>query len=425
MQKGSLMSEEDRGAKGSVLLGVSGCIAAYKAPEIVRALQKVGLDVEVIMTENATEFVSPLTFEALTNKPVRYRTFGDPTCPIPHISAAERADLFVIAPCTANVIGKIANGIADDLLTSVALAAHDRMMVAPAMNVHMYESDAVGRNLEILRSRNVRIIEPDQGYLACGDTGKGRLPSPEEIAERIIDAFREQNNGLEAIPDSDVEAVKGRLSGKRVLITAGPTRERIDSVRYITNDSSGKMGYALAQAARAMGAHVVLVTGPVGLEAPQGADVIDVESADDMFIAAESEFSYCDIAIFSAAVADIRPKIVYDRKLKKGHDGDALRTIELVENRDILATLASIKRSNQFVIGFAAETDDLIRNAKAKLASKGADMIVANEVGEGKAFGKDVMSATIITASSEITFNDIDKSALAYEILNEACDMMA
>lgn len=413
--------------KGSVLLGVTGCIAAYKAPEIVRALQKAGLDVEVIMTENATEFISPLTFEALTGRPVRYRAFGDPTCPIPHISAAEWADLFAIAPCTANVIGKIANGIADDLLTSVALAAHDRIMVAPAMNVHMYESEAVGHNLEVLRSRNVEVIEPDQGYLACGDVGKGRLAEPDEIADRIIGALKRRRGSFEATSGSDAEALNGLLTGRQVLITAGPTRERIDSVRYITNDSSGKMGYALARAAHAMGAYVVLVTGPVGLEAPQGQrmEVVNVESAEDMFVAAESKFSDSDIAIFSAAVADMRPKVAYGRKLKKDNDREILKSMELVENRDILATLASMKRSDQLVIGFAAETDDLIGNARAKLISKGADMIVANEVGEGKAFGKDKMSATIVTGKNEIAFKDMDKSALAYEILDEACDMMA
>lgn len=392
----------------TVLIGVTGCIAAYKSAEIVRALQKRGLRVKVVMTEHATHFVDPLTFRSLTHKPVAVGLFDDPSDPIHHISLAEEADLFLIAPCTANVAAKIAHGIADDLLTTTALACTAPLVIAPAMNVHMYEAAATQENLATLARRGAHIVEAGSGYLACGDVGRGRLAEIEDIVDCVLET-------LEGDARRDLE-------GMRVLVTAGPTEEPIDPVRFITNRSSGKMGYAVAEAAAARGAKVTLVSGPVALDAPSGVDRVPVRTACEMLESASDPFERCDIAVFTAAVADMRPAAPVDHKLKKGSsdDADLLSRIELVENPDILATLAAQKHDGQVVIGFAAETDDVVANAQRKLASKHADLIVANRVGEGVAFGTDDNQATFVLADGSDELPLMPKRELADRILDQA-----
>lgn len=392
----------------TVLIGVTGCIAAYKSAEIVRALQKRGLRVKVVMTEHATHFVDPLTFRSLTHEPVAVGLFDDPSDPIHHISLAEEADLFLIAPCTANVAAKIAHGIADDLLTTTALACTAPLVVAPAMNVHMYKAAATQENLSTLARRGARIIEAGSGYLACGDVGRGRLAEIEDIVDCVLDT-------LEGDARRDLE-------GMHVLVTAGPTEEPIDPVRFITNRSSGKMGYAVAEAAAARGAKVTLVSGPVALDAPAGVDRVPVRTACEMLESASDPFERCDIAVFTAAVADMRPAAPVDHKLKKGssNDADLLSRIELVENPDILATLAARQRDDQIVVGFAAETDNVVANAQRKLASKHADFIVANRVGEGIAFGTDDNQATLVLADGSVDLPLMSKRELADRILDQA-----
>ena len=443
-----------------ILVGVAGCIAAYKAGEIVRGLQKAGVRVKVVMTEHGTHFVDPVTFRALTHEKVAVGLFDDPSDPIHHISLAQECDVFLIAPCTANVMAKVACGIADDLLSTTALATTATLAIAPAANVHMYEAAATQENMATLRRRGVRFIEGDAGYLACGDTGRGRLADPAVIvretlgllAERVgLDALREaceqygevpfttvmeQINAVSsrhpercaesasapiptdapqpgAVADGAATMPAGALAGRTVLVTAGPTVEPIDSVRYISNYSSGKMGYAIAEAAAAAGARVVLVSGPVALAAPAGVEVVPVKTARDMLAAAASVFPAADAAIFAAAVADLRPANPADRKLKKGRDDAALANVPLTENPDILATLAAGKRPDQYVVGFAAETNDVLMNAHAKLQKKNADMIVANQVGDGLAFGTDNNEVWLVTADDEVLLPLMSKRAVA------------
>ena len=408
----------------TVLVGVTGCIAVYKACELVRALQKKGYRVKVVMTKNATHFVDPTTFRALTNEPVAVDLFAGAADPIYHISLAAEADLFIIAPCTANVAAKIACGIADDLLTTTALATQAPLVVAPAMNVHMYENVATQQNLKTLASRGITIVEADEGYLACGEVGKGRMPDPEYLACVVDDMLRgskDVNDGALVL----ARAAKKDLAGKKVMITAGPTVEPIDPVRFISNPSSGKMGYALAFAARDRGANVVLVSGPVSLDPPAGVELIPVKTACDMMSACEKSFPDCDIAIFSAAVSDMRPACVSDVKLKKGTDDAALSSISLVENPDILKTCGHAKKPGQVVIGFAAETNDVVDNARKKLASKGAHAIVANDVSAGKGFGVDEDEALFVTDGSVKPFGLTSKQDLAQAILDEAVALLA
>ena len=395
-------------AQKTVVLGVTACIGAYKACYVVRGLQKAGIRVRVVMTEHATELVGPKTFEALTHEPVLVGMFDAETeDPIPHITLANEADLMVIAPCTANMLAKLTNGIADDLLSSAALAMHCPLLIAPAANVHMYEDASTQANLASARERGWTIVEGGEGYLACGDEGYGRLAEPDAIVAAALDI-------LEVKPD---------LAGTNVLITAGPTREAIDPVRYISNYSSGKTGYALAEAARDRGAQVTLVTGPTTLEDPTGMDLIHVTSAQEMFDACEAKFPSCDIAIFSAAVSDARPKVVADHKLKKGTDDDALYAIELVENPDILATLAA-QKTDQVVIGYAAETNDVIAHARKKLEKKRADLIVANEVSPHKGFGTDENSLIFVTEKGEEEVPEASKAKLANIVLDKALTLL-
>ena len=403
------MGNADAAATGgkTVLLGVTGCIAAYKSCEIVRALQKAGVRVKVVMTEHATEFVGPTTFRALTHEKVAVGLFDDPEDPIHHVSLAQEADAFLIAPCTANVIAKIANGIADDLLTTTALATTAPLVIAPAMNVNMYDNGATRYNIGKLHIRGARIVEAGDGYLACGDVGKGRLADIEDIVGATLDEL----------------GVRRDLDGRRVMVTAGPTVEPIDPVRYISNRSSGKTGYAIARAAALRGADVTLVSGPVSLPAPEGVRVVRVRTAHEMLEAAEGAFRDADIAVFAAAVADMRPRAVSDRKLKKGRDGDELGAIELVENPDILATLAA-RKDRQVVVGFAAETNDVVPNAEAKLAAKRADFVVANQVGEGMAFGTDDNAVWFVDAEEIEELPRMPKSRLADEILDKAVQFL-
>ncbi len=447
-----------------ILVGVTGCIAAYKAGEIVRGLQKAGVRVKVVMTEHGTHFVDPVTFRALTHEKVAVGLFDDPSDPIRHISLAQECDVFLIAPCTANVMAKVACGIADDLLSTTALATTATLAIAPAANVHMYEAAATQENMATLRRRGVRFIEGDAGYLACGDVGRGRLADPAVIvretlgllAERVgLDALREacEQHGevpfaavMEqisavssrhpercaesasapiptdapqpaAVADGAATMPAGALAGRTVLVTAGPTVEPIDSVRYISNYSSGKMGYAIAEAAAAAGARVVLVSGPVALAAPAGVEVVPVKTARDMLAAAASVFPAADAAIFAAAVADLRPTNPADRKLKKGRDDAALANVPLTENPDILATLAAGKRPDQYVVGFAAETNDVLMNAHAKLKKKNADMIVANQVGDGLAFGTDNNEVWLVTEGDDVLLPLMSKRAVAERLM--------
>lgn len=395
-------------AQKTVLVGVTGCIAAYKTCEIVRGLQKAGIRVKVVMTEHATQFVGPTTFRALTHEKVAVGLFDDPEDPIHHISLANEADLFLIAPCTANVIAKIANGIADDLLTTTALATTAPLVIAPAMNVNMYENPATRYNIGKLHIRGTRIIEAGDGYLACGDVGKGRLAEVDDIVSVVLDELGQTRD----------------LVGKRIVITAGPTREPLDPVRYLTNHSSGKMGYAIARAAAVRGAQVTLISGPVSLSAPEGVCVEHVQTACEMFEVAQAAFEECDIAIFAAAVADMRPEQAAGHKLKKGSADDQLRTVNLVENPDILATLG-MRKTHQVVVGFAAETNDVIENARKKLRSKHADFIVANEVGANRAFGTDDNEACFVDAEEVEMLPRMAKDRLADMILNKALQFLA
>ena len=431
-----------KASQKTVLIGVSGCIAAYKACELVRALQKKDYHVKVVMTKNATQFINPTTFRALTNEPVALDLFVGASDPIYHISLAAEADLFIIAPCTANVIAKLATGIADDLLTTTALATTAPLLVAPAMNVHMYENPATQHNLQTLASRGITIIDAETGYLACGDVGKGRMPEPEYLAERVdallsekseatLDTNAQSETSLNAASLDTIStdftsphAASQDLTGKTVMITAGPTQEPIDPVRFISNPSSGKMGYALARAAHARGAQVVLISGPVAIAPPNDVRLVSVKTAQDMMAACEKEFPNCDIALFTAAVSDMRPVHISSTKLKKDKDGVALSSIELVKNPDILKTCSSMKKANQVVIGFAAETNDIVENARKKLINKDVHAIVANNVSEGKAFGLDEDEALFITREACVPFGLMPKQDLAQAILDKACAFM-
>lgn len=367
-----------------VVLGVTGGIAAYKAAPLASKLTQAGASVRVIMTDSATKLIAPLTFQTLTRNPVAIDTFSEHDASVvQHIDIADAADLFVIAPATANIIGKMAQGIADDMLSTTYLATTAPVLVAPAMNVHMYEHPAVQHNMAILKSRGVRFHEPGEGQLACGYVGKGRMAEPEQIFETIVSMLKGGGKPL---------------AGKRVLVTAGGTVERIDPVRYITNDSSGKMGFAFAEAARDLGAEVTVVCAKVEVGVPSGVKVIRVESTEEMLDAVLAEFDKADLVVKAAAVADYRPAVRASSKIKKKDDQ---LTLELVKNPDILATLGARKK-HQFLIGFAAETDHVREHALDKLQRKNCDMIVANDVTEpGAGFGTDTNRVTVLGAGGE------------------------
>ncbi|OUO61028.1 bifunctional phosphopantothenoylcysteine decarboxylase/phosphopantothenate--cysteine ligase CoaBC [Olsenella sp. An270] len=368
------------GERGRVLLAVCGGIAAYKACEVLRALQKSGCEVRVTMTEDATRFVGPVTFESLSGAPVATSLYDYPGSAIPHISLAEWADVAVVVPATANVLAKMACGIADDCLTTTLLACACPVLVAPGMNVHMWQNPATQANVSTLRERGVRFVGPDSGRLACGEVGEGKLASVDEVVEAALALLAPRD-----------------LAGFRVLVNAGPTHEAIDPVRYIANRSTGKMGYAIAAAAARRGAEVTLVSGPTSLVTPADARRVDVVSAAQMHDAMLAAFDAADVAICSAAVADYTPVAPADHKLKKSHEH--LDAIQLTETADILADLCATKGA-RVVVGFAAETDDLLAHAQEKVDHKGADLIVANDVSRPEStFGADTNRVALVTAN--------------------------
>lgn len=390
----------------SVVLCVTGGIAAYKAADIISRLKKKGADVFVIMTKSATEFITPMTLEVLSSNRVVVDMFSrDFTWEVEHISLAKRADVFVIAPATANVIGKAANGIADDMVTTTLMATKAPMVIAPAMNTGMYENPVVQQNISTLKQRGVKFVEPAEGRLACGDSGKGKLADPEQIVHEICSASMEQD-----------------LKGKNILVTAGPTREAIDPVRFISNHSTGKMGYAIAQNAQMRGANVTLVSGPVSIDAPYGVEVVNVSSAIQMRDAVMSRLENMDFIIKSAAVGDYRPESVSDDKIKKKADD---MSISLVKNPDILAEIGQKKTDNQVVCGFSMETKDLLDNSRAKLEKKNCDMIVANNLKtQGAGFAHDTNVATLLYRDGTQESLDImQKQQLASVIIDRLLDI--
>ncbi len=386
----------------TVLVCVTGCIAAYKSCEIVRLLQKAGVRVKVCMTAHATAFVGPATFRALTHEEVAIDLFDNPSDPIHHISLAKEPDVVLVAPATANMIAKMAHGLADDLMSTTLLATDAPIVVAPAMNVGMWTARATRENVATLAARGCEIVYPATGYLACGDTGQGKLAEVEAIVGQTLDVLGRSD----------------ALAGEHVLVTAGGTREPIDPVRYIGNRSSGKMGYALARAARDMGARVTLVSAPTALRAPEGVCVVNVESAAEMHREVERAFDDATMLICAAAVADYAPVSVASEKLSKA-DGE-LTSVPLTKTRDILADMSS-KKEGRVVIGFAAETNDLARRATEKLARKGCDAIVANDVSRPEStFGSDTDTVLWVTGEGAEDIPCMDKQELAYELLKRA-----
>lgn len=385
-----------------VVLGVTGSIAAYKIASLASALVKLGADVHVIMTKNATNFINPITFETLTSNKCLVDTFDrNFQFNVEHVALAKRADIFMVAPASANVIGKMAHGIADDMLTTTILAAKCKKLISPAMNTNMFTNPIVQDNLEILRGYGFEIIDPASGYLACGDTGAGKMPEPEVLLQYILRELAHEKD----------------LVGKKVLVTAGPTEEAIDPVRYITNHSTGKMGYAIAKAAMERGAEVTLVSGPVSIEPPMFVEVVDVRSAAEMAEAVKSRAADSDIIIKSAAVADYRPLNVASEKIKK-KDGEAA-SIELERTEDILAYLGSHRREGQFICGFSMETENMLENSKKKLAKKNVDMIVANNLRtQGAGFGTDTNVVTIIMADESYELPMLSKDEVGHAIFD-------
>ena len=387
-----------------IVVGVTGGIAAYKACELVSRLKKRGAQVRVVLTEHACQFVQPLTFETLSGNPAYTDSF-DRKYEIGHVALAKWADLLLIAPATANCMAKMACGIADDLLSTTCLAVRCPVLVAPAMNSAMWRNPATQANLELLRSRGLRFVGPEAGRLACGDDDVGRMSEPEQIVEAV-----------EAIlnPLRDLE-------GLNVLVTAGPTVERIDPVRYITNRSTGKMGYALAEAARDRGANVTLVSGPTSLTAPQGVEFVRIEYSAQLCAAVLERGESADVVIQAAAPADFRPKNVSDRKIKK--TGESM-TLELEATTDIAAELGRRKQPGQILVAFAAETNDVMDNARGKLTKKNADLIVANDVSRSDAgFGVDTNVITLITASDVRALEKMSKRAAADAILSRVREL--
>ena len=389
----------------NIVLGVSGGIAAYKAAELTSKLKKLGANVYVIMTESAAEFVTPVTFRALSQNNVSVSVFDRPKeMEINHISLAERADVFVIAPATANIIGKIAGGIADDMLSTSVMATKAPCIIAPAMNTNMYENPIVQENIEKLKKFGYIFAGPRVSRLACGTHGVGALCDTDDILDYIFYAACKEKT----------------LSGKRVLVTAGATREAIDPVRFLSNHSSGKMGYAVAKAAKAMGADVTLVSGKTEIKAPAGIRKIDVVSAEDMYKVCMKEYKDKDIIVKAAAVGDFKAKTQSGNKIKKNNSALSL---ELCENPDILASLGKVKE-NRILIGFCMETQDLIKNAEHKLETKNADMICANDLfAEGAGFGTDTNTITLIKKGGEqVYLPNMSKEDAAFEILKRAAE---
>lgn len=390
----------------TVLLGVTGGIAAYKAAALASALVKLHANVEVVMTENATKFITPLTFEQLTGRRTMVDTFDrNFSHQVEHISLAERTDLVIVAPATANVCAKLAHGLADDMLTTTVLACRCPKLIAPAMNTNMYESPVTQDNLSILRRYGWDVIEPASGRLACGVVGKGKMPEPEDLVQHILRYL--------AFPHD--------LAGKKVLITAGPTQEALDPVRYLTNHSTGKMGYAIARMAMLRGADVTLVSGPTNITPPPFVTFFPVVSAADMFEAVTSRTSEADMIFMAAAIADYTPAAYVDNKIKK-KDGDL--SIPLNRTQDILKWLGEHRRQDQVICGFSMETENLIENSRAKLLKKNADMICANNLKvEGAGFGVDTNVITVITKENITELPLLSKEAAADQILSIAANI--
>lgn len=386
-----------------ILIGVCGGIAAYKIPDLISKLVKLGAEVKVVMTRAATEFVTPLTFQSMSHNPVAVDMFSEPVAwEIRHISLAQWADTLLVAPATANMIGKLANGIADDMLSTVAMATRAQVLVAPAMNTAMYENAATQANIKTLKERGVKIIEPAEGRLACGDSGKGKLADVDVLLNSLI---------YEVAFEKD-------LAGKNVLVTAGATVESVDPVRFLTNHSSGKMGIEIARAAQLRGADVTLVCGNISVETPMGVNVIKVKSAQDMFDVCTSHQKEADVIIKAAAVADFKPKDVADNKIKK--EGGFEGLIRLEQNPDILKHLGEHKPEGQILVGFCMETQDLIENAKKKLDKKNLDMIVANSLTEPNAgFKSDTNTVTILYKDGKIeALDNMSKFCVAQQLLD-------
>lgn len=393
----------------TVVIGVSGGIAVYKTLDVISRLRKLGVNVNVIMTKSATEFVTPLSFQSLSQNYVVCDMFEDPkTWDVEHISLAKRADVFLIAPATANVIGKIANGIADDMITTTVMATKAKVLIAPAMNTNMYENPILQRNINTLKELGYNFVEPESGRLACGDTGKGKLASPETIVDEVVKLLSK---------DQD-------LKGKSIIVTAGPTVESIDPMRYITNRSTGKMGYSIAKEAIERGADVTLITGPTNLTPPQNLKkLVKIESAKDMYEAVLENLDENDVVIKSAAVADYKPKNYSNKKIKKSDDD---LVIELDRNKDIAQEIGKIK-NNKILVGFAAETNDLIENASLKIKKKNLDFIVANDLTkEGAGFGVDTNIVKIIDKEGNITeYPKMKKEEVANIILDKIKELLS
>ena len=388
----------------TVLLGVTGGIACYKSANLASALVKQGANVQVLMTKNATEFIGPHTFESLTGNRVSVDTFDrNYQFQVEHIALADQADLVLVAPATANVLAKLAHGLADDMLTTTILACNCPKIAAPAMNTKMYENPVTQDNLDILRKYGWEIVEPASGRLACGAVGKGKMPEPEDLLETVLHALSHEKD----------------MSGLKVLVTAGPTREALDPVRYLTNHSTGKMGYAIAKAAAARGAQVTLVSGPVNLKKPPYMEVVDIVSAQDMFDAVTSRAPDQDIIIKAAAVADYRPATVAEDKIKKsGNDSDL--SLPLARTSDILAWLGEHRAPGQFLCGFSMETRDMVANSKKKLEKKHIDLIAANNLKQaGAGFGVDTNVLTLIAADGAKELPLMSKEEAAQTLLDE------
>ncbi|MEW9077700.1 bifunctional phosphopantothenoylcysteine decarboxylase/phosphopantothenate--cysteine ligase CoaBC [Terrisporobacter glycolicus] len=393
----------------TVVIGVSGGIAAYKACDIVSRLKKLNANVHVIMTKGATEFVTPLTFQSLSQNYVVSDMFEEPkTWDVEHISLAKKADVFLIAPATANVIGKVVNGICDDMLTTTVMATTGKVLIAPAMNTNMYKNPILQKNINTLKELGYNFVNPESGRLACGDEGEGKLASPEVIVNEVIELLNDEDKDLQ---------------GKKILITAGPTVESIDPVRYITNRSTGKMGYAIAKIAANRGADVTLVSGPTNIEVPSNIKkLIRIQSAQDMYNAIIDNFDESEVIIKSAAVADYKPKTYSDKKIKKSNDD---LVIELDRNKDIAYELGRIKK-DKILVGFAAETNDLIENAKGKVNKKNLDFIVANDLTEeGAGFGSDTNIVKIIDREGNINkYPQMKKDEVANVILDKVKSLL-
>lgn len=386
----------------TVVLGVTGSIAAYKIANLASMLVKLHADVQVIMTENATNFINPITFETLTSNKCLVDTFDrNFQYNVEHVALAKRADVVMIAPATANVIAKMTYGLADDMLTTTVLACKCKKIVAPAMNTQMYQNPIVQKNMDILTEMGFEVIKPAVGMLACGDVGEGKLPSEQVLLDYILKEIACQKD----------------MTGMNVLVTAGPTREAIDPVRYITNHSTGKMGYALAKVCMLRGANVTLVSGPTDVTPPPFVEVVSVVSAKDMFDAVTTRANQQDIIIKAAAVADYRPAVVSEEKVKKA-DGDLAIALERTD--DILKYLGEHKKEGQFLCGFSMETQNMLANSRAKLEKKNLDMIAANNLKQsGAGFGTDTNIITIITKENEIQLEKMSKEEAAHRILDE------